>query len=88
MIRRPSTRAELRRALVDFPDNDPWQARAILESHLRNMALRDLGVAYRRRVRVRGRGTMLGVRLAIARFRRWRMGSPMFGQPRRPEARA
>ena len=78
-------RAELRRTLRELPEGDPWRAREVLEAHIRRRAMAELRQAHRRRVRVKGRGTTAGVRLAVARFRRWQLGAPMF---ERREARA
>ena len=51
----------------------------------RRLAMDDRAVAYRRRVRIRGRGTCLGIGLAVSVFRRWRLMQPGY---RRGEARA
>lgn len=51
----------------------------------RRLAMDDRAVAYRRRIRIRGRGTCRGVGLAISVFRRWKLMQPSY---RRPEARA
>jgi len=66
-----------------------WADRRILETialaFRRRLAMDDRAVAYRRRIRVRGRGTCLGIGLAVAVFRRWKIMQPGH---RRPEASA
>lgn len=67
-----------------------WADRRVLElvaqAFRRRLAMDDRAVAYRRRVKLRGRGTPKGQALAVSVFKRWKLLQP--ARAPRPEALA